>query len=165
MSTRFQDNGESVYSFTDTTYVECPKCGSCAVSTLFADKESETDTEIDWFAPRRLTCVSCGYNAKWKSREIHRQWQSFKDDYFGLPLWLQTHCRGEVLWAYNERHLELIESIAKATLRERARDGKYGWANQSLISRLPAWIKAKKNRKDVLDAISRLRSERLIHTH
>ncbi len=157
MPERFKDNNESVYSFTEKTYVECPKCGSCAVSARLAVEDA------DWFAPRRLTCVSCGYSDQWRSREIHRQWRSCKDDYFGLPLWLQTECRGETLWAYNERHLELIESVARATLRERARDDEYGWANRSLISRLPAWVKAKKNREDVLNAISRLKSERLVH--
>ena len=155
MSERFRDNNESVYSFMGKTYVECPNCGSCAISALL----DEEDT--DWFAARRLTCKSCGYNDKWKSRGIHRQWRSGTDDYFGLPLWLQTEIRGQVLWAYNERHLELIERMVSAVLRERSRDDEHGWTNQSLISRLPAWVKAKKNRKDVLSAISRLKSDRL----
>lgn len=159
MPTRHKDTNESVYAFMDTTYVECPKCGSCAISRLVA--EGKTDTECDWFAPRRLACSSCGYNSEWSSRQVLRQCQSAKDDYFGLPLWLQASCCGEVLWAYNERHLNLIEDIVGAVLRERTRDEEYGWSNQSLISRLPAWIKAKKNRKKVLDTISRLKSERL----
>ncbi len=158
MPERFQDKSESIYAFMDKTFVECPRCGSCAVSTLLDEADD------DWFSPRRLTCTGCAYNAKWKSRNILRQWRLGRDDYFGLPLWLQTECRGELLWAYNERHLRLIEDIARATLRERSQDGKYGWSNQSLLSRLPAWVKAAKNREHVLNAIERLRAERLPHT-
>ncbi|MGI5171658.1 hypothetical protein ACQEU3_45665 [Spirillospora sp. CA-253888] len=34
------------------------------------------------------------------------------------PLWLQRSCCGHVLWAYNVRHLDLLESYAAAKLRE-----------------------------------------------
>lgn len=155
MSDRFSDNNESVYAFMDKTYVECPQCGSCAVSARVNEADS------DWFAERRLSCKSCGHSDHWHSRKIHRRWREVRDDYFGLPLWLQTECRGEVLWAYNEQHLELLERLVSARQRERTPDEDYGWANRSLLSRLPKWIKAKKNRDDVLKGISRLRSNRL----
>jgi hypothetical protein len=80
------------------------------------------------------------------------------DDYFELPLWLQTPCCGEVLWAYNERHISFLEDFVGARLRERVRDGKYGWSNRSLASRLPAWIKSAKNRDEVMKGLSRLRA-------
>jgi hypothetical protein len=80
------------------------------------------------------------------------------DDYFGLPLWLQIPCCGEVLWAYNERHLSLLEGFVAARLRERSRDERYGWSNRSLPSRLPPWIKSGKNREHVLKGLSRLRA-------
>jgi hypothetical protein len=90
-------------------------------------------------------------------REIARGWYRVCDDYFELPLWLQTPCRGEALWAYNDHHLSFLENLVGARLRERGRHEKYGWSNGSLISRLPTWIKAGKNRADVLKGLSRLR--------
>ena len=79
------------------------------------------------------------------------------DDYFEVPLWLQTPCCGRTLWAYNDEHLTFIETLVTATLRERTRDPTFGWSNQSIASRLPSWIKAAENRGQVLRAIGRLR--------
>jgi hypothetical protein len=111
-----------------------------------------------WFAPRRLTCMSCSYAKDWASREIARHWRDARDDYFELPLWLQTPCCGEVLWAYSERHLTFLEDFVGARLRERVRDEKYGWSNKSLASRLPSWMKSGKNRDEILKGLARLRT-------
>jgi hypothetical protein len=75
-----------------------------------------------------------------------------------MPLWLVTPCANDVLWAYNLRHLELIESYMAATLRERRQAATYGWPNSSLVSRLPKWVGAAKNRVQVLKAIARLKA-------
>ena len=61
------------------------------------------------------------------------------------------------LWAFNRRHLELLESYVEAKLRERHEDEDQGWANTSLVSRLPAWMKSAKNREEVLKGLARLR--------
>jgi|SRR5688572_22075913 len=73
------------------------------------------------------------------------------DPWFGLPLWLQTRCAGEVLWAFNARHLSLLKSYAGASLRERKPK-----VNRSLASRLPTWIKEANHREAVLRGVSRL---------
>jgi hypothetical protein len=79
------------------------------------------------------------------------------DPYFSLPLWLRTSYRGKTLWAYNLRHLCLMEAFVSAFLREHRRREGLGWQNQSLINRLPRWLKAGKNRGGVLRAIGRLK--------
>ena len=79
------------------------------------------------------------------------------DNHFGLPLWLQMRCCGELLWAYNAEHLAFLEAFVGARLRERRRSAEYGWSNGALASRLPAWLKSRKHREEVLACIDRLR--------
>lgn len=73
--------------------------------------------------------------------------------YRGLELWLQAPCKGEILWAYHEAHLDYLERYVAAGLREREPN-----RNSSLASRLPAWIKSAKNRDDVLRGLARMRA-------
>ncbi|ONF71350.1 hypothetical protein [Amycolatopsis keratiniphila] len=73
--------------------------------------------------------------------------------YRGLELWLQAPCKGEILWAYREAHLDYLERYVASGLREQAPN-----RNSSLASRLPAWIKSAKNRDDVVRALSRMRA-------
>ena len=68
---------------------------------------------------------------------------------FGLPLWLQTACAGETLFAFNPRHLAFLHSYVSAELRER------GPSTASAASRLPGWLK-RADRTGVLRAIGRL---------
>lgn len=72
--------------------------------------------------------------------------------YAGLELWLQTPCRGRVLWAYDAEHLDFLERYVQASLREREPN-----RNGSLASRLPAWMKNAKNREAVLACCATLR--------
>ena len=44
----------------------------------------------------------------------------------GPKLWLEERCAGNVLWAVNRNHLEFLEKVVGAGLRERHRDPKYG---------------------------------------
>ncbi len=77
---------------------------------------------------------------------------------FGRPLLLQAPCYGNVLWAWNVRHLELVAAIVGAPLRERER-GASNVFNGSLLTKLPRWMKAAKNREAVLACIEKLRRE------
>lgn len=80
------------------------------------------------------------------------------DWYFHIPLWLQTPCCGEVLWAYNEEHLAFLEAFVAAKQRTSVRD-EYGWSNRSLMNRLPLWVKQAKNCDEVLRGLGRLREK------
>lgn len=162
-SGRFWDTRDSVRAFTDEVLVRCPACDGCAV--VLGDLE----------APMRalpgcrhlLRCRECGL-FKHKRSTVWVFDRSI-DPYYHLPVWLQADCRGHLLWAYNLRHLELLESYVAARLRERGAVseatalGIADWANLgvtplSMVERLPAWLKSAKNRDQVLRIINRLRS-------
>lgn len=146
---RFKDSRERIYSFQDELLVRCPHCDSCAIlRCIDPDK-------VDFFAPRRFSCTACG-SSKDLSKQKIESWYTV-DDYLGYPLWLETSCCGETLWAYNLRHLEFIEAFVRAKLRERKPDELYGWSNRSLFSRLPKWIQSGKNREEIIKAIAKIR--------
>lgn len=151
-STRHRDD-RRLYAFHGETLLVCPACARLALSSTV------NPGDTDWFAPRRLVCASCGHSRSWVSSSIERRWRSdpVRDDFFDLPLWLQTRCCGEILWAYNTDHLAFLEAFVGARLRERRRSEKFGWSNGALMSRLPLWLKSRKNREEVLAGIARLR--------
>ena len=148
---RFKDTRENIYSFQNEFLVRCPFCDSCAIVRCI-----ESD-KVDRFAPRRFSCTTCGSSKDWSQQNIESWCSKAQDNYFHYPLWLQTSCCGETLWAYNLRHLEFIEAFVRARLRERKPHELYGWSNQSLFSRLPKWIPSGKNREEIIKAIAKIR--------
>ncbi|MBW4623245.1 MAG: hypothetical protein KME17_28290 [Cyanosarcina radialis HA8281-LM2] len=149
---RFQDSGESIYSFQDEFLVRCPNCSFCAIIRRLDPNNN------DGFAPRRFSCTACGSTKDWsESKIVQRSDSEPTDDYFHYPLWLQTPCCGQTLWAYNLRHLDFIEAFVSAELREQKPDEGYGWSNRSLFSRLPKWMQSAKNREKILKAIAKIR--------
>jgi hypothetical protein len=78
------------------------------------------------------------------------------DLHFGLPLWIQTDFRGEVLWAYNWEHLAFIEDAIAAELRPASELRARG-----LHNKLPEWMLRAKNRQDLLRAIRKLRAKKI----
>ena len=99
----------------------------------------------------KLQCAGCGAT----TLVVPKWWPApageARDAYFGLPLWLQTPCCGEVLWAVNPGHLRFLRQYIGAALRERTPN-----LNRSLASRLPTWMKVAKHRDEVLRGIERL---------
>ncbi|MCH9682509.1 MAG: TFIIB-type zinc ribbon-containing protein [Deltaproteobacteria bacterium] len=77
------------------------------------------------------------------------------DPFFGLPLWLQTNVRGNLLWAWSEAHLEEIERFVEALLRERSPQA----GNSSMASRLPAWMKRANAREPMRKGLQKLRAQ------
>ncbi|MEU5827608.1 hypothetical protein [Micromonospora tulbaghiae] len=59
-----------------------------------------------------------------------------------------------MLWAYNVEHLDLLEAYVSAQLRERGQH----MGSQTLVERLPAWVKEGRHRAEVLGAIGQLRA-------
>ncbi len=131
--------------------LRCPRCGAPAWSRVVANHDTSP------FAPRRLVCGACAYVANWAEQSIRRADGACAiDDYFRLPLYLQTPCCGDVLWAYNPVHLDALGEWLRAYQRERRRYPRRGWSNQSFWSRLPRWIKQAGHRDDVQAALDRL---------
>ncbi|MFB9830696.1 hypothetical protein [Actinoallomurus acaciae] len=154
---RHIDRGRPLTAYADLVHVVCPRCGSrAAVVARPGLPELRYYAELR-FRPRRLTCGDCALTREWAAERrgnalIGVRLGGPDDPFFGLPLWLQTPCRGKVLWAYNERHLDAVEAYVAATLRERG-----SGPAMSMVACLPAWIKAAGNRDDVLRAVERLR--------
>jgi hypothetical protein len=69
---------------------------------------------------------------------------------FGVPLWLTTRCAGEVLWAYNGRHLGFLRDYVTASLREKS------IVTGSAAQRLPRWLTAARHREAVTRGLARL---------
>jgi hypothetical protein len=150
MQSRHIDDGTSIYSFANLFLVHCPKCDSCAQVVRIGDAAFRP--------PGRLTCTHCGHAKErclsgWSDNEP-RDW------YFQLPLWLQTPCCGDVLWAFNLKHLSFLESYIEADHRTGLSDEeakRLGIRNATLASRLPEWMIVAKHRTEVLKCIDKLR--------
>ena len=155
-SERFLDEGTRIYEFYDEFLVVCPKCeGMAKVIIDQLEFEKLPKRKMDkyrnrFFAPRRLVCLNCLHRDFWKGNQIGVG--SNVDWYFRLPLWLEISCCGTTLWAYNLKHLEMLEDYVGAKLRERTVKGR-----SSFLSKLPKWIKSAKNRDEILKAIEKLK--------
>jgi len=143
MQRRFQDQQTSVYDLGRDFLVHCPHCDRQAQVLV-----SETDA--------RLACLHCGTSRSRTNRSCSIS-NDATDWYFGLPLWLQAPCCGQVLWARNREHLAFLEHFVEAKLRERATQPG-GLRYKLLASRLPLWIKSATNRDAVLATLAKLRA-------
>lgn len=149
---RARESRTPLEAFLDEILLVCPRCAGPAVSKRLDPAARDT------LAPRRLVCRRCGHLQQSRPSAVPGLARIGHDDYFRLPLWLATPCCGELLWAFNARHLAALEAHALATLRERRRDAAQGWSNRSFASRLPRWIKAAKNRAEAGRGLARLRA-------
>jgi hypothetical protein len=154
---RFRDPLTRLWRFADEILVHCPNCdreASVIPDLEFADDPRRSPLH------RRLSCLRCGHTDSWTAPRAGIGWtipepSGPTDPYFGLPLWLRANCcGGHVLWAYNAKHLDLLEAYLTARLRER---GDY-LGSMSLVERLPAWLKSAKHRDEALRSIRRLRA-------
>ncbi len=146
---RFRDDRTFLSDFADDILVVCPRCAQCASITPAPDPQRVTAGQS-----HRLVCASCGL-----TREIQQGGlpaHANINQIFGYPLYLSIRCAGNLLWAYNYRHLAWLKRYVQATLRETRRDPKWGWSNASAASRLPGWIKSAKNRRAVLRSIEKI---------
>lgn len=160
---RFVDPGETIYSLMiSIVLVECPRCQNCATHKPI----DSIPGKLDLFAPRRLVCPHCGYVRDWCETVLEQNWRESpaRDDYFNEILWIRGTFGANEIWAYNWRHLHLIESFIAAKHRQHVRDPERGWANKSFVNRLPRWITSAKNRTDVLKTIERIKRERPSNT-
>ncbi|GGK53723.1 hypothetical protein Ppa06_13990 [Planomonospora parontospora subsp. parontospora] len=151
---RFRDPLVRVDRFADDVLVRCPACDGCAVvlGNLGGPEHAPKTGSGALGVRRRLRCGACG-SSKDEFTSVSLTGGPV-DPFFRLPLWLQADCRGHVLWAYNVRHLDLLESYVAARLRERrAVPG-----SMSMLARLPKWLKSAKNRDEVLRAVNRMRA-------
>ena len=127
------------------------RCRSCGVwlSRVLESSSGFGPKEIEL----RCTGAACG-DAPTIAPVSWRGQTPCHEPAFGLRLRLATDCKGHTLWAYNPAHLAFLKSYAEASLRERTPN-----RNATLVSRLPKWLSAAKNRPAVLSAIKRLEDD------
>lgn len=164
MVSTFTDLGQVIEDFVGTIYIQCPSCQRRAqVRSMSSEKEEFLTETFDsrarqsyqssW-SPRKLSCLHCSYIALWQGTTQQRN--DPYDWYFGLPLWLQTPCCGEILWAFNEEHVHFLQQYV--TARQRTKFYIKGQVrNRTLANRLPTWMKIAKNRDEVIKGLERLR--------
>jgi hypothetical protein len=132
--------------------VDCPACGGKAVITVADPGEGSVD-----FAARRLVCEGCGLTRDQPETPMG----VIADPFMGRSPRLRAETRHGTLVAWNEDHLDYLERYLAGGLREETPASEGGVRNASIVSRLPAWAKAAKNRDEMLRAIARVRRERL----
>lgn len=142
MKTRFKNYGQEVGHFSGEMLVVCQRCSKCATATTRLEPG---------ITKLKIVCRGCGY-----AREARLKWSygrvPLNDRWFYRPLWLETSCCGETLWAFNLAHLNYIERYVRADLREEGFNH-----NRALANRLPRWMKLAKHRDEVLKGIARLK--------
>lgn len=138
-NSRFKDSGERIYDFlfNYNIIIECPHCKKCAIGMR------KSDGKFGYI----MQCKRCGV----LSDPIVGTWGN--GTFMGLDLWLRTNCCSSLFWAYNKEHLDFMDSYINSSLRERLPN-----TNQSLASRLPDWIKDRKNREELSKGIAKLRA-------
>ena len=127
---------ETLRDFLDEIWVVCSRCRQCAI--------------VRKLNGAQLTCAECGYIESLTSVTQMRLGEMV-DPFFLQPLWLRIDCCGEVLWAYNPRHLRFLREFVAEKLRDVGPPG-----HRNLGNKLPKWILLAKNRNQVLKAISKL---------
>ena len=149
-SLRFIDQADTIYKFIDRFLVVCPRCQKNAQVLL---KDMTLDQRVWLFAPRRLICNHCAEFKEWQSHTVSIDKEQGHEWYFGLPLWLQIPCCGQILWALNDQHLTVLEDYIGAKLRTRK-----PYQRGTIASALPSWMKHAKDRDEIMAALTKLRS-------
>jgi hypothetical protein len=159
MIATFIDSGQILEDFAERMYVCCPTCHQCACVMRIPADEKEllpgggSPRFHRTFSARKFSCLHCGSTRLWQGN-VQRRGGPY-DWYFRFPLWLQTPCCGEILWAFNEEHVRFLEHYV--TAKQRIKFHEEGWVrNGTLASRLPIWIKRAKNRDEIIKGIMRL---------
>lgn len=103
----------------------------------------------------RMKCEHCGDVCEYEASisVTSRSHGLVTDRFFGLPLWLQTSFRDELLWAFNYEHLQLLHDYVAADLRERSPSAH---RHYSVVNKLPEFIKKAKNRKAILACLNEM---------
>ncbi|MFD3842401.1 hypothetical protein ACFWWC_40065 [Streptomyces sp. NPDC058642] len=156
---RHRDPGASLARFAGRILVVCPRCGGRALVIPRPGLADPRHFSELLFQPRRLACQGCGAVDDWKPEVrgaglVGAVLGGSQDPFFQQPLWLQTRCVGQTLWAYNGEQVDELSAYVGAHLRERG-----GMRpTRAMFARLPAWMKRSDNRLAVLAGLETLRA-------
>lgn len=129
-------------------------CSNCAVEiNLTIPNVNEKREKI------AVKCKSCGITQEYEPRNIPQEWlfsnkERVNENYFGLPLWINSNFRNYTFWAFNYEHLDYLKKYISADLRER--NNRTHW---TMVEKLPDWIKSSKNREKLIKLINELETK------
>ncbi len=129
--------------------VDCPKCAAAAIVRPRAPVASQRDL---MHGPRRAVCVHCGFTRD-------QAFSAWSVPAMGLKLRLRAATRHGELRFYNLAHIDYVAEYIKAEHRQVAVDR--GIRNRAITARLPRWAKLAANRKEILQALDRVRRRAL----
>ena len=157
MSGRVRLPARTRTDFMDRAVVDCPRCdGYATVTTPGERPEDRTSHQWLTFGPKRMVCRDCGASTDQPETPMG----VLARPTMGLTPRLRAETRHGVLVALNEAELDYLEAYVGGRLREEVVEPG-GPKNRTVISRLPTWAKASKNRDEVLRAIRKVRETRL----
>ncbi len=126
-------------------------CSQCGKRIEFAiNKVTEKKEKI------KVSCSHCGFNYAYKPKytyydDFSQNVEEEKEGIFNAELWLKKPYKNHLFWANNYQHLDYLKRYIQAKVRER-----HDYPRMTMIARLPPFIKAKKNREDLLKIIEGL---------
>ena len=131
----------------------CPHCATCGYRLLEIGLKAKASSNLP--KTKLVSCPSCK-----QENNIDIQWNIYHhsnaatDPIFGCALWLQIPCCGNILWAYNEKHVSDLKSFIGSSLRDGRNRCKW-----SMVTRLPRWMIVAKNRDAVMKCIEKLETK------
>lgn len=143
---------QNYLNFSNTHYLQISqRCQFCGGKWLQAKQKISNSGHLPTVVSS--VCSIChktsSFSANTRNTTIHRPSQIGTTN-FGLQLYLQEPTRHGLIFVYNPQHLAELKSFIEASLRERTQNT----GNGAYYSRLPAWIKSARHRKDVLKALA-----------
>lgn len=140
--------------FAGDILVRCPSCACCGHLLRFPAPPGRA-------VGSRFVCPACAATRDWLLARDHcipSPGAGPELHGFGLSLWLQVACCGEVLWAYNLPHVAFLERYVGARVRSQRSVPRTFLGNRTLESRLPRWVLSAKHRGRVLRGLESLRA-------
>jgi transposase-like protein len=145
----YSKTGFEYSTFSNIQKIVCEKCNS-----IF---NIETKDLLRTVKKTNCKCPDCEHQNQvevefdlYKNGGMYNQ--QTKDQYFGLDFWYMTNFKSNSFWAYNLDHLNEIEYYVSAKKRKR-----HLVEYQSMVEKLPKWVSSKKNRDEILNAITKLK--------
>lgn len=187
MPLRFKDKDLILYEFLNEIHLVCPECKQrliarndidsyeskltcthCGFHDVSENKHIELSIKANCnhcghriryhqgsAKPKDLVvirCDNCGVSHKFEPKIS--EYYTFEDLIESYGLWYEESFRGHRFWALNPDHLSYIENYVKAELRER-----HGHSGQSMLEKLPEFIKSGKNRQALLKLIDKMKKK------
>jgi len=130
--------------------LNCPNCGTPIKYSQKRLKEK-----------RKLVMVECTHCHQ--THEVKPRYETYYepfpsedsglwcDDIFGLPYYFQENVRGNLFWAKNLTHLNVMEDYISSDLRERE--------GMTMVAKLPTFVKLRKNRALLLKILRRWKEQ------